>query len=238
MNTIAERVLVTGANRGLGLEFARQWIERGSRVFALARDPDGSADLTALSETYSDALTAVPCEVTDDASIEAAADLVGQHVDGVEILVNNAGIRGRRAADLDDLDLDDIRRVFEVNSLGPLRVTRAFRSLLAGGAKPRRVVHVTSLMGSIGDNSSGGSYAYRISKSALNMISCNLALELAGSSIVSMAIHPGWVRTDLGGTRAPLSVEESVSAMINTIERLTMDDSGTFLDRDGEALPW
>jgi NAD(P)-dependent dehydrogenase (short-subunit alcohol dehydrogenase family) len=238
MKQIAERVLVTGASRGLGLEFVRQWLDQGRRVFALARDPDGSDGLATLREEHLEALTLIPCEVTDEDSIAAAAHVVGQHVDGLEIVVNNAGIRGPRATHLDDLDLEAIRRVFDVNTLGPLRVTRAFQPLLEAGTEPRRVVHVSSLMGSIGDNSSGGSYAYRVSKSALNMISCNLAFELADSRIVSMVIHPGWVRTDLGGPSAPLTVEQSVSAMRATIGRLTMDDSGTFLDRDGETLPW
>jgi NAD(P)-dependent dehydrogenase (short-subunit alcohol dehydrogenase family) len=231
------RIVVTGASRGLGLEFARQWLAAGHRVFGLARDPKGSKDLAELGRENPDWFSAIACDVTDDASVRRAAEEVGEHTQAVDIVLNNAGVGGWRGG-IEDLDLDEVRRVFEVNTLGPLRVTRAFLPLLRRGRTPRRLVHITSLMGSIADNRSGGSYPYRISKCALNMASVNLAHELADDGVVSVVLHPGWVRTDMGGSGATLAVDEAVGALIDTIDDLTMEHSGGFYDRLGEPLPW
>lgn len=230
-------VLVTGANRGLGLEFARQWVEAGRRVFGLARDPAGSPELQALAEAHPDSLTPVPCDVADGESVTAARERVAEAVDSLDVVVNNAGVAGRGDG-IEDLDLEAVRRVFEINTLGPLRVTRAFLPLLRAAEKPARLVHMTSLMGSIEDNRSGGSTPYRISKCALNMASRNLAHELADEEIVSVVLHPGWVRTDMGGAGAPLPAPDAVAALIRTIESLEMEQSGRFYDRDGQPLPW
>ena len=127
--------------------------------------------------------------------------------------------------------------MFEINTLGPLRMTRAFLPLLRRGNAPR-VVHMTSLMGSISDNTSGGSYGYRMSKAALNMASRNLAHEFGSSGIISAVIHPGWVATDMGGAGAPLTIEESVTSMIRSIEGFGAEHSGFFFDRDGQRLEW
>jgi NAD(P)-dependent dehydrogenase (short-subunit alcohol dehydrogenase family) len=231
------RIVVTGASRGLGLEFARQWLAAGQRVFALARDPKGSEGLAALSREHPEALLSLTCDVTDAASIRQAARAVGERVDGLEIVLNNAGVGGWRGG-IGQLDLDEVREVFETNTLGPLRVSREFLPLLRRGREPRRLVHITSLMGSIGDNRSGGSYAYRISKAALNMVSVNLAHELGDDEIISVVLHPGWVRTDMGGRGASLAVDEAVGALIDTIDDLTAEHSGGFYDRLGEPLPW
>lgn len=231
------RIAVTGASRGLGLEFARQWLVAGHRVFALARDPRGSKGLARLERDHPDSLVTVACDVSDDDSVHEAARAVGERTDGLDIVLNNAGVGGWRGG-IEDLDLDDVRRVLEVNALGPLRVTRAFLPLLRRGRPQRRLVHITSLMGSIGDNQTGGSYPYRISKAALNMISVNLAHELRADGIASVVLHPGWVRTDMGGRGATLPVEDAVGALIDTIDDLTLEHSGGFYDRLGEPLPW
>lgn len=231
------RVVVTGASRGIGLEYARQWAAAGRRVFALARDPAGSAGLSALAGERPDRVVPVACDVTDDASVEAARRSVAAATDGIEILVNNAGIGGERGGP-EEIPLDGIRRVFETNTLGPLRTTRAFLPLVRAGRAPRRLVHMTSLMGSIEDNGSGDSYAYRISKCALNMASRSLAVDLRDEGIVSVVLHPGWVRTDMGGPDARIGVEEAVASLIATIEGLTMEDSGSFYDREGAPLPY
>jgi NAD(P)-dependent dehydrogenase (short-subunit alcohol dehydrogenase family) len=162
---------------------------------------------------------------------------VGEETDGLEILVNNAGIMGRHE-DLESLDLDRVRRTFEVNAAGALRTTRAFLDLLRSGERSRRIVNMTSLMGSIDDNRSGDAYAYRLSKAALNMATRSLAVDLAADGIVAVALHPGWVRTDMGGRNARTPVEEAVASLIRTIESLDMDRSGGFYDRDGQPLPW
>ncbi len=231
------RIALTGASRGLGLEFTRQWLAAGHRVFALARDPAGSKDLQELAERHPDTLHSLACDVTDPDSVRSAARAAAEREDGLEIVLNNAGVGGFRGG-IEDLDLDEVRRVFEVNTLGPVRVAREFLPLLRGGRHPRRLVAITSLMGSIADDRSGGSYPYRISKCALNMVGVNLARELLEEEIVSVLLHPGWVRTDMGGPGAALPVEEAVGALVDTIDDLTMEHTGGFYDRLGEPLPW
>lgn len=237
MNDDRVRIFVTGANRGLGLEFARQWSAAGARVFASCRSPEEADDLRSLAGEREDRVTIVRCEVADDGSVAAAADSVAGETDGLEIVVNNAGIPGGRGG-LEELDVDDVRRAFETNTLGPLRVSRAFVGLLRRGREPRRLIHVTSLMGSIDDNRSGGSYPYRLSKCALNMASRNMAHDFEADRIVSVVVHPGWVKTRMGGPNARSPVDEAVSDLIGTIESLTMEESGGFFDRHGEPLPW
>ena len=230
-------VMVTGANRGLGLEFVRLWLEAGNRVYALARRPQSSAGLEALRARFGETLAVQSCDVADDASVRSAADAVASGWERVDVLLNNAGTYGQRAASLESIDFDDVRRVFDTNTLGPLRLSRALLPQLRRGVEPR-IVHITSLMGSIQDNEGGGSYAYRMSKAALNMASCNLAHELRGDGIISAVLHPGWVRTDMGGSSAPLEIDDAVRAMIRTIEGLDTTRSGGFFDRNGKRLPW
>jgi NAD(P)-dependent dehydrogenase (short-subunit alcohol dehydrogenase family) len=233
----ARRAFLTGANRGIGLEYARQLAAAGWRVFASCRSPEEADELAALARERSDRVTVVGCDVADDASVRAAAAAVGGAADGLELVLNNAGVGGWRGG-IEELDLGEVVRVFDVNALGPMRVAREFLPLLRAGAEPRRLVQMTSLMGSIADNRSGGAYPYRISKCALNMATVNLARELAEDGIVTVALHPGWVRTDMGGSGATLPVDEAVEVLLGTIEGLSMEDSGGLYDRDGERLPW
>ena len=231
------RVLITGASRGIGLEFTRQYLEAGRRVFSLARAPMRSAGLNVLAERYPNALNRVECDVGDDAAVSRAGKRVEEATDALDLVLNNAGTFGRGDDRLEDLDFKELWRVFEVNAFGPIRVAREFLPLLRRG-KLSKLVHITSLMGSVDDNRSGGRWSYRMSKAALNMESRNLSLELARDRIVSVVIHPGWVRTDMGGPTAPLSVEDSVGAMIKTLDGLTQGESGGFLDRHGKPAPW
>jgi NAD(P)-dependent dehydrogenase (short-subunit alcohol dehydrogenase family) len=234
---VSARVLVTGASRGIGLEYARQWVAAGARVFGLARDPEGSDELMELAAANPQQLVPVRCDVADDDSVAAARERVGDATEGLEVLINNAGIGGFHQG-LESIDVDRVRRTFEVNAIGPLRVSRAFLDLLRAGERPRRIVNMTSLMGSMEDNRSGGAYAYRMSKAALNMVTKSMAVDLAGEGIVAVALHPGWVQTDMGGASARTPVEEAVGSLVRTIEALGMDDSGGFYDRDGQPLPW
>ena len=233
----ARRIVVTGASRGLGLEFVRQWLERGETAFALARDPEASSGLAALVRRYPETLTTVACDVADDGSVARAGSAVEEIVDGLETVVNNAGVMGEHRG-FDDLDTTEVRRHFEVNALGPLRIVRTLLPLLRRGRPVRRIVHMTSLMGSIEDNRSGDAYAYRMSKAALNMASRSLAIDLADDEIVSAVLHPGWVRTRMGGRSAPLGVDTAVGGLIQTIEALGPGESGGFYDREGKPLPW
>lgn len=230
------RILVTGASRGLGLEFAAQYLAAGHDVAALARNPAGSNGLQALAAEAEDRLVVHACDVADGASIEAAAQAVAARWDALDLLVNNAGVSGDKGK-LTELDFDDMAAVFATNAIGPLRVTRALLPLLRKGSAAK-VAHITSRMGSIADNGSGGWWAYRMSKAALNMACRNATFELDGEGVSSYVLHPGWVQTDMGGGSAPLSIAESVRSMIGTIAGLTPADSGRFVNYDGEALPW
>ena len=220
--------LVTGANRGLGLEFARQLTERGDEVVATARDPKTARELADLG------VRVEALDVADGESIRALAErLAGSAID---VLVNNAGV-GVTSKPLGKLDMDELRRGFEVNALGPLRVTEALLDHLRRG-KQRRIASLTSKMGSIADNTSGGSYAYRASKSALNMLMRSLALDLQGEGFTSVVLHPGWVRTDMGGKNAPLDAPTSVRGMLRVIDGLGPEANGEFFDYSGERVPW
>lgn len=231
------QIVVTGASRGIGLEFTRQWLERGDRVFALARRPEKSAGLSALALRHAGALRSVECDVGDGDSVARARIEVEAGADRIDLVVNNAAVFGPRNVSIESLALAEVRRVFEVNVLGALRVSRAFLPLLRRGRRPA-LVHITSLMGSIGDNTSGGFWDYRLSKAALNMAARNLAIDLRKDGILSVALHPGWVRTDMGGPEAPLGVQEAVDALIRTIDALGPAHSGGFFDRTGRPAPW
>jgi NAD(P)-dependent dehydrogenase (short-subunit alcohol dehydrogenase family) len=231
------RFVVTGANRGLGLEFTRQWLQRGDEVFALARDPASSEGLRELAGKHPGRLWTALCDVADDRSVEAAASAVREVWDRVDCLLNNAGVGDRHSASVDSLDFGRLRTVFEINTLGPLRLTGALLGLLKRCPRAS-VVNMTSLMGSIADNGSGGAYGYRMSKAALNMATKNLAHELGKDGIVAVVLHPGWVKTDMGGPRAPLETADAIAAMVRTIDGLGPEHNGAFLDRNGGPLPW
>ena len=228
------RVVITGASRGLGLEFTRRYLEAGDEVFALARAPARSRGLMGMEARH---LVCVECDVGDEASIQSAFTQVAASTDGVDLLVNNAATYGSHDDRLLTLKAEELLQVFTVNTVGPILMTREFLPLLRKGKNPK-AVHITSLMGSIEDNRGGGKYSYRLSKAALNMASRNLAIELAGDRIISVVIHPGWVRTDMGGLGAPLGIEEAVGSIVKTIATLTSKHSGQFIDRHGKPAPW
>ena len=179
----------------------------------------------------------LPLDVTDDASVEAAARAVQERFGGLDEVVNNAGTYGPR----DDRRLgappEEVRRVLEVNAIGPYRVTRRLLPLMRSG-REARVVFITSLMGSIGDGPSGSSYGYRMSKAALNMLGANLAQDLRDERITCVILHPGWVQTRMGGPKAPIPLEQSVRDMRRVTMRASPLESGMFLDHSGEPLPW
>ncbi len=237
MKNDSRRVLITGASRGLGLEFTRQWLAKGAQVYALARKAEAAKELTGLGRDHKEALRIHDCDVASDDSVGEARRAVSGAWDRIDVLINNAGMYGERTDSIEEIDFDTIRRVFETHTLGPMRITRAFLPLLKKGREPR-VAHLSSLMGSIEDNGSGGSYGYRISKAALNMISKNLSHELRPAGIISAVLHPGWVRTDMGGSQGRLSVEESIKGLIRTIDSLGMKESGGFFDYAGKPAPW
>jgi len=217
--------LVTGTNRGIGLEYCRQLQQRGDRVIAVCRQP--SDDLKSLKVQVESGI-----DITDDASV---TDLT-QRVQGItiDVLINNAGMLDR--VTLADLDIDSIRQQFEVNAIGPLRVTCALLPNLTEGSK---VVMMTSRMGSIGDNTSGGSYGYRMSKVALSMACKSLAHDLKPKGIAVAILHPGLVQTRMTGfTESGITPQESVQGLLARIDELNLENTGTFWHARGQVLPW
>lgn len=217
------RILITGANRGIGLELARQYSTRGDEVIAVCRH--ASKELTGLGLRIIEGI-----DVSDGDSVQSlAAALEGESLDR---LVNNAGILDRDG--LDELDFDSIIRQFHVNAVGPLRVTAALRDTLGSGSK---VFLMTSRMGSIDDNSSGGYYGYRMSKAAENMAAKSLSIDLAAAGIGVFLLHPGYVATDMTGHQGT-PVERAAAGLIERMDQLTLEQSGTFWHQEGYQLPW
>ncbi len=228
-------LLVTGANRGLGLEFARQYAADGWQVYATCRSPDTAEELKRLAGESGGRIRVLELDVTDTASVRAAA--AGLKGVAIDLLLNNAGVMGPRGDGIGSLDYAGWARVLDANTLGPMRVVEAFVENVAK-SDLKRIVTITSGMGSLADNTSGGSYAYRSSKAAVNMVVRSLALDLASRGITCVVMNPGWVRTDMGGPRGTISPAESIKAMRSVIAALRQDDSGKFLNYTGEPYPW
>ncbi|HEY4136394.1 MAG TPA: SDR family oxidoreductase [Alphaproteobacteria bacterium] len=223
-------ILVTGANRGLGLEFARQYAADGWRVIATCRDPAKAGELKALPSVEVHAL-----DVADiGAGAKLASSLAGTPID---LLLNNAGVYGARQQALGNLDAEDWLNVLRVNSVAPLKLAEAFLPHLRAG-KGKTAAFVTSLMGSIADNGSGRFYAYRSSKAALNAAVKSFAVDTAADGLIAVLLHPGWVQTDMGGPGAPVTPKESIAGMRKVLAGLKAQDSGRFFAYDGKALPW
>ena len=232
---MSKSALVTGAARGIGLELCRQLLGRGYTVIAAPR-VGGSAELAALIAEHPDQICEIPFDVSDPSEVELAVEAIGRRVESLDLLINNGAIYPKDGG-LESAELDDIARALSVNAIGPLRVTRALLPLLRRGNE-KRVLHITSLMGSIADNASGHSYAYRMSKAALNMANKNLSIELGRDGIFSMAIHPGWVRTRMGGASAPLELARAVGDVLANGLDSPRSESGTFKGPGGRTLPW
>jgi NAD(P)-dependent dehydrogenase (short-subunit alcohol dehydrogenase family) len=225
--------VITGAGRGIGFELTRQALMAGHRVSALVRSPAKAAGVTDLATKFSQTLKIYPVDVLSDSSVTTFVhDLAGE---GVDVLINNAGAYLDSDSGFENLDLKKAEETFAINTVGPMRMTRALLPNLKKGHSPK-VVNITSLMGSIEDNGSGGSYAYRMSKTALNMFTKTFSNDYSG--ITAFVIHPGWVKTDMGGAGAPTSPEESAQGIHKVIDGATKKSSGHFYDFEGEELPW
>jgi NAD(P)-dependent dehydrogenase (short-subunit alcohol dehydrogenase family) len=229
------RYAITGASRGLGLEFVRQLLNRGDSIDAGVRSPAEAKQLQGLARETGGRLKIHGLDMSDAKSVDAFAAAVGQG-EPLDVLINNAGVYGKDGK-LTGLDYESMADTFAVNTMGPLRLTAALLPALRRGSA-RRIIHITSQMGSIGQNGQGGSYSYRITKAAMNMAMRNMHLELQGEGFITVSMHPGWVQTDMGGPQAPLRPEESVRGMINVIDRLKAEDGGRFFSYEGQELPW
>ena len=227
-------ILVTGANRGIGLEFTQQYLARGERVLAACRDPAAATRLQQLRGTYPQ-LVLHRLDAADNESIAAfAAKLQGEAID---VFINNAGVYGPRDSRFGKVDGAVWLDVLQVNTVAPLLLTQALVANLRKGVQ-KKLIYLTSKMGSIADNGGGGHYIYRSSKTALNMVVKSLAIDLAGEGLVAAVLHPGWVQTDMGGPNAQIDTHTSVTGMIKVIDKLTPIQTGGFYNYDGAIIPW
>ena len=219
--------LVVGANRGIGLALCRRLAARGRRVIAACR--------TSSPELDAERAHGVQVETGVDVTVASSVDDLARRLAGgpIDDLVCSAGIL--RGDDLDDLSMDEVRAQIEVNAVGPLRVVKALRPRLARGAK---IALITSRMGSIGDNGSGGSYGYRMSKAALNAAGVSLARDLAGDGVAVAILHPGYVRTQMTGGHGNVDAETAAAQLVDRLDALTLATTGTFWHANGEVLPW
>jgi NAD(P)-dependent dehydrogenase (short-subunit alcohol dehydrogenase family) len=242
-------VLITGANRGIGLAFARSFAADGWRVHACCRNPDGAEDLAALSADMAGAdmagadtagadtagaVTLYRLDVTDGPRIAGLSRELAD--EAIDVLVNNAGVMGPRTG-FGEIDYDGWLPVFETNTLAPMRMAEGFVEQVAKSGR-KLIVNISSIMGSLGENAGGGAIIYRSSKAALNMVSKGLSVELAARGITVIVFHPGWVSTDMGGPNAAVTPGESVEGMRAVIEGVTPDDSGRFFNFDGREIQW
>lgn len=228
-------ILITGANRGLGLEFCKQYARDGWQVLACCRVPEKAAELAQLAQTHQN-VSVFPLDLSDLTQIDALA----KQLDGAEIdvLLNNAGIYGDVAGrGFGNLDYTQWQHIMQVNVFAPVRMTEVFLPHLQRG-KLKTVVAMSSLMGSMADNGSGGSILYRSSKAALNAAMKSISLDIRYKEIAVLILHPGWVKTDMGGINAPMESPDSVTKMRNTIANFGLGKTGEFLRYDGTSLPW
>lgn len=234
-----QHIAITGANRGIGLELARQYIARPeTQVYALCRKPDEATALASLAKGAAGRISIIPFEATEETGIHHAAEAVAGITDRLDLLVNNAAINPpRKHQHLETITAETMLHTLHINTVAPLLVVQAFTDLLKRGSLPK-VVNVSSEMGSLEDRDYGGHHAYCASKAALNMVTRGLAAELIEHGIVTISLDPGWVKTDMGGEEADLTPEDSVRGMLRVIDSLTRKDNGAFLRWNGRTLAW
>lgn len=224
-------VFITGANRGIGLELARQYGAEGWTVIATCRNPFAPGDLATISGDI---------QVHGlDVNLHEQVDRLGQDLAGTpfDVLINNAGIFGPRNMSASDMDYAKWEQVLRTNTLAPLKVSTTFAANVAASDQ-RKLITISSMMGSLTQNSGGGDYIYRSSKAAVNQVMRSFAGSQEGRNLIVANYHPGWVQTDMGGSGAAISPEKSVSGLRKAIAGLTQSDSGKFFNYDGKPYPW
>ncbi|KAI9271791.1 4-dihydrotrisporin dehydrogenase [Phascolomyces articulosus] len=228
--------VITGASRGLGAEFVRQLSKKGDIVIACARNTAASEDLAALVDNKT--VYAVDLDTVNPESIKAAVARIEQLApQGIDTLINNAGIAGSRDADATNTTAEEYKKVFDTNVIGTSDVTQAFLPLLRK-ASTRRIVNITSVLGSITLANAMFGPSYRIAKAAENMLGKLFAETLAGEGFTVLNVHPGYVQTRMGGKDAHITPEVSIRGMLSVIEGSTKESNGTFVDYEGKSLPW
>lgn len=226
------QVLITGTNRGIGLEFAKQYAEQGWKVFACCRDPQHATALQALTKAHAN-IEILRLDVADFANIDALAlQLKNEKID---VLINNAGVYPDSS--LNDAEASDWLQAFKINSLAPLKMATAFTQHLAN-SRLKKLATLSSKMGSLDDNTSGGSYIYRSTKAAVNMMMKSLSIDLKPYGIAVVTLHPGWVLTDMGGSNALIDTKISVTGLRKVIEHLSLNNTGQFIAYDGKSIHW
>jgi NAD(P)-dependent dehydrogenase (short-subunit alcohol dehydrogenase family) len=235
--------LVTGSNRGIGLALARQLAPAVDHLVATCRRPDDAGALRALADAH-DGVHVVALDVSDPASIDDAVAYVEDAIGRLSLLVNNAGIAGGKGNDrFGTLDADRMATVLRVNTVGPTLLAQRAADVLAAAAEaedaPAKVVNITSQLGSIARvGGSSGWLSYRASKAALNMLTACMAYDLKPRGVVAVAVHPGWVRTDMGGSSAAVAPEDAATGILRVADALTPADAGRFLTFEGDEMPW
>ena len=228
--------LITGANRGIGLEFCRQFAQDGWRVLACSRYPEKSDALNKLAAQHPERINIHALDVADHVQIDRLAQVLAD--ESIDLLINNAGIYpDSDKSEFGHTDYAEWIQAFRINTMAPLKMAETFATQISR-SEQKTIVTITSKMGSIADNSGGGSYLYRSSKAAVNMVVKTLAIDLKPVGITAVVFHPGWVKTDMGGPNAMISAGQSVAGMRQVIARLTMADSGKFFGYDGQVIPW
>lgn len=230
-----QTTLITGANRGIGLELVKQYLDDKWRVIACCRDPNHANELQQLQQQFASTLTICKLDVADYQAIKSLSQQLAN--EKIDVLINNAGVIGAHGDTLDTIDPSVWLETFKINSIAPTLMTQAFANQV-GQSQNKLIVNVSSTMGSIAENTSGGYYIYRSSKSALNAVTKSLSIELKPKGITVISLHPGWVQTDMGGKEAPLAPELSVAGIRMVLSDLTINETGLFVAFDGRKIPW
>ncbi len=227
--------LITGTSRGIGLELVRQYAADKWQVYATCRTPENAAELLRLAQSSDGRIVVLPLDVTNQTQLSAlAGQLRGVAID---LLLNNAGTYGQSDSKFGNSDVELWMQALRINTVAPMTVMETFVDQVAS-SDLRLIASMSSKMGSMADNSSGGSYVYRSTKAALNAVVVSAAHDLRDRGITAVALHPGWVRTDMGGPNGEISVEESASGLRKVLSEVSIEDSGRFFDIDGSVIPW
>lgn len=231
---MSEAILITGSNRGIGLELVNQYAAAGWRVFACARAPQSAVELNKLAQSFSN-VSVHTLDVTNSEQIQSLVkELKNQPLD---ILFNNAGIYGPGNAGFGNTDEAAWLECFRINTISPMKICEAFVDNVAM-SQHKLMAAMSSKMGSMADNGSGGSYIYRSSKAALNAVMKSVSIDLQSKHIKVAILHPGWVQTDMGGSNAEITVDECVSHLRKNLDNVTAENSGSFFEIDGSVIPW
>lgn len=232
---MTDTIVITGCSRGIGLELAHQYERAGWRVYATCRQPETAYELNDVARGSGGRVTVHPLDVANAAHVAALAEVVGSTP--IDVLFNNAGVYGPDDQELGALDVEEWLHTFRINAIGPIKIIEALLGNVARGRR-KMIASMTSKMGSMADNGSGGSYIYRSSKAALNAGMKSVAVDLRPRGITVLTLHPGWVKTEMGGPGALITTAECVTRLRGILDRATLSDSGKFFQSDGAEVPW